>query len=874
MDPWDWTVDQVVTNLCHESDLWADWPTARRPDSSRFEQAIRREGVDGATLLNGVDAAVLKEELGVRALSERVAVTYVLEILRNGSVRYNSHRARNNLIEDLRPLKSVPTTPSTAVKRDPSATPVLRTGGPHIRAGEVLVEDRGRKRRRLQFQPHAHGESQAQSQPQPQAQIRGAHLSAQVANPQAYFGPSKVSLNDIFFDRVPAIPRSEGVEDESDSESDHVPTLATTGVTHGNRRFVSRRINHFLQTPTIVISKSRTIRYPYPKRLTHGTRYVTLFTRANGSVTVSRRDAVLIDHDVVEDVENTHEWDYLAEKWKQQAEDHELAPLGESDEDEGIYAGSLWSEIEEERIEREERKQKHRNSVAQDELVDCVEDCIKHLEERWTKDKLPLREQKAWSTWRKAMGRRQHYIEIARLNIAHLDGRIEKIKSDIYHDQWPTLEHVRKQCASLDVTVFDRLDNLWQIQIWSNPVPPFRPSGKPRSRPRKAPIKHSNDEESLTSESEWEESGGFESIDEICRGSPLPHRGRASADKAGIGGSDVRQTADEPFTTSGPDASDKHGRAMSEDSVLGLIGNVPDSSIGQSKYDFIDLTMSSPPADESEVYDESICQTSDDDYGDSPETASEEQISRWKYEKLEEQSDRKRIVMKLLHSLDTTVRRDVEKHFLPLKNYDLRDKVRVALGVIKRRVTTSKLLKDHELKSVLIAARIYVCWEDGSHRHFLSQIPFNILDSALKVSSFKDFYKFVQSIIHVHVDSDEDDPDTPRKKKRQVLQDREALQMRRTAQLRRDEGKEREQKLMLHLESNRLTEMSHDVIINPAKHDDEGFIYVNNHIGPRLKTHQVEGIRFLWREIITVGEGAPQGCLLAHTMGLGKTMQT
>jgi SNF2 family DNA or RNA helicase len=51
----------------------------------------------------------------------------------------------------------------------------------------------------------------------------------------------------------------------------------------------------------------------------------------------------------------------------------------------------------------------------------------------------------------------------------------------------------------------------------------------------------------------------------------------------------------------------------------------------------------------------------------------------------------------------------------------------------------------------------------------------------------------------------------------------------------------------------------------------EPIIYLDPKIGGKVKAHQVDGIRFMWRELMTDKKG--QGCLLAHTMGLGKTMQ-
>ncbi|KAH7418343.1 P-loop containing nucleoside triphosphate hydrolase protein, partial [Cadophora sp. MPI-SDFR-AT-0126] len=63
-------------------------------------------------------------------------------------------------------------------------------------------------------------------------------------------------------------------------------------------------------------------------------------------------------------------------------------------------------------------------------------------------------------------------------------------------------------------------------------------------------------------------------------------------------------------------------------------------------------------------------------------------------------------------------------------------------------------------------------------------------------------------------------------------------------------------------------------IINDAAELDQGHVYVNEEIGHRIKQHQVDGVRFMWNQIVAVGsERSMQGCLLAHTMGLGKTMQ-
>lgn len=74
---------------------------------------------------------------------------------------------------------------------------------------------------------------------------------------------------------------------------------------------------------------------------------------------------------------------------------------------------------------------------------------------------------------------------------------------------------------------------------------------------------------------------------------------------------------------------------------------------------------------------------------------------------------------------------------------------------------------------------------------------------------------------------------------------------------------------LLHKNLIRGSNQDAKVYINQGKTEDQDFVEVNEHIASRIKPHQIEGINFLWREIVGAGEGV----LLAHVMGLGKTMQ-
>jgi SNF2 family DNA or RNA helicase len=64
-----------------------------------------------------------------------------------------------------------------------------------------------------------------------------------------------------------------------------------------------------------------------------------------------------------------------------------------------------------------------------------------------------------------------------------------------------------------------------------------------------------------------------------------------------------------------------------------------------------------------------------------------------------------------------------------------------------------------------------------------------------------------------------------------------------------------------------------DKIINPLHTPDQEPIPIEANIAQRMKPYQLDGAQFLWREL-TGDPDRAQGCLLAHTMGLGKTMQS
>ena len=115
---------------------------------------------------------------------------------------------------------------------------------------------------------------------------------------------------------------------------------------------------------------------------------------------------------------------------------------------------------------------------------------------------------------------------------------------------------------------------------------------------------------------------------------------------------------------------------------------------------------------------------------------------------------------------------------------------------------------------------------------------------------------------------------TPHKKRKyQVQESQEARDIRQNAQQRVRERDARQRELKRQLEKKGLNdEDPSSMIINAGKLNDQNFVFLNPKIGARIQPHQKEGVQFMWRELVT-DDKSLQGCLLAHTMGLGKTMQ-
>lgn len=264
------------------------------------------------------------------------------------------------------------------------------------------------------------------------------------------------------------------------------------------------------------------------------------------------------------------------------------------------------------------------------------------------------------------------------------------------------------------------------------------------------------------------------------------------------------------------------------------------------------------------------------------------EISRVPWDILEENRDRKRILAKLVRGLPDEERTDMTKkipHFLwPL----LRKYVNKALRSFANNQVYVRGVDESDQRLVQRAATLYISWVNC--RHYVKEGILRADISKARYDTEAGFRKFHDELGRCLIafdgwvrnesagtgseepsldGDDEQGPNTPhRKRKKEIKESQEVKRNHETAQLRVAVQDEQRKRLERRLESMGLSDSDP---MHQAVSFGNPIIYLSPHIGRRIKPHQLSGIQFMWRELIE--DEKRQGCVLAHTMGLGKTMQ-
>lgn len=293
---------------------------------------------------------------------------------------------------------------------------------------------------------------------------------------------------------------------------------------------------------------------------------------------------------------------------------------------------------------------------------------------------------------------------------------------------------------------------------------------------------------------------------------------------------------------------------------------------------------------------------------------------------LEERRDRKRLLIWILSKYKASQRQAALEIMKSMSFHSMQAYIWKALRTYKGHSWRIRGQDTDSSDSLMLIAAFYVCWTIPARLDPVTGIFIEHLETAIAdKEGFYPFYRFLVDCLHrfqalsdfetasqypqnttskkrvekfsegdevgisgtprktrveqLSQDLEQSSYATSQKKRKYVVQEsQEAIALRSHAQSRTKEIERRRKTLNLRYQKMGLNdEDPTHVIVNPGKEEGQEFIYLNPKIGERIQPHQKEGVQFMWRELTAdpkklQGDNL-QGCLLAHTMGLGKTMQ-
>jgi SNF2 family DNA or RNA helicase len=634
------------------------------------------------------------------------------------------------------------------------------------------------------------------------------------------------------------------------------------------------------------------------------------------------------------DQELGDEFMYLLARHPPRPDDEDvLALYGDSGED-GEFDEETWHEMEKDKAEDKESTQSQ-GSLPLPEIHSIIDKAIQEFQTNWQQEKLAKVQAKAFRLWNKANRecRVQNVIATAEFWIRRLDKSIAKLREAIARETWPNAQALHKQCQSLEESVFQQEEHKYNIMILRSKTAPPRPHRRSLKHTISRPVNLSEGDILLDSESDVsmsnfiddddarsnltalqrtpikksDSAGASDDSEHVI--SPLMRRGKGK--KAQANSVDPRKN---PFVDVRSTSSAK-SLSSGADSGLDLPAALPKSryeNLGHDKSMPIELMTSSEPSTPAKT---GVSEMSgvypNDDEEHEPSTPSRvtvtvaplvldvEAIRRMPWEAIENKSDNRRALAKAVYSMQAQKALQVRDF---LKQYAanteaLQNFLRQGFAsILNRSPNIEGVVKSHwgaaQITTLLFAS---YCLATRMLREPSIEKDRVLKAQALIVPGVASFLKALREILRhypprelsrkgkrtssttgsQHTASWTSDSESPNPQQMSARKRRRLIKESVTAKSSQLLGQQRlqEQAQRTAIMKLKFQDIPRNMM-DPAGHAigmREPIIYLDPKIGEKVKDHQVNGIRFMWRELMT--DENKQGCLLAHTMGLGKTMQ-
>ncbi|KAL2164509.1 hypothetical protein VTH06DRAFT_3725 [Thermothelomyces fergusii] len=899
-DPFLWEEDRVVQELCTGNRSWKAPAAKRLPDPVALEAKLREGGVDGQTLLTYGDEFGFDQlwtALGVKKLPHQLSLKDAITQLRKRSKRYREWKAQQ------------------------------------LAANQLLDEEEHDSEVRPHPDEPADLEHVGQVAPVPQPDDvnvtpdLGARLPQLVISSQGVLSPTVSASIDRGLPTSQVVQAAQENTEEPPSKKRRIAPMNISSNPTGNSAFaiiptegdVLLKADLLLRDPGgTVLQDDESSGFLGPGIL----RPTQLFEPELWDATdLAERDFVLLPRKLpagrriqVSAAMKRFLRASLVDRLRMSGHGHEEeSEYGPSD-DESVDS-ETWREYQQEEAERAIEAAKDADDerlLRKEEVAEAVRIAIQELEARWVIEKKPKYDLKAFKTWQDARRNpnRAAFIESAKRELDHFAGRIARYTRHIIDQPWTVKNDVQRKASDyLEASVFGKKRQAWLIDVVESPIRPPKPSTLPRPRPKRAePSAVVDHEEILTSDSD--DLGSFiEHDDDVA---PILHEEEmdidseppeqqapapASSDRAPAGSPDGE--ADASFSAASNDLTSNPltpGRARSEQLSVAETPHRTDAS----GLEIIEIESSPSPTKQ-------IDKVPGLDDLDSLEKIGEIGIEYWQKNK-----DPERLVVAVLCGWSDTKRKTVYEAIKDRDHPDIWAKY--VAPVLDSREDLSLTTAGLETFSL---CRLFDAYASKSAKRSSSSVLRSITRNRIKREGnlFAGFCALLKRVLPIFLrlsprtptravpqtpnnqehsgrtpakaqespdnpsasdESSSDDQAVPSANKRRRVKRRDAH----AAKVRSDVLKRNEELARRTRElRERLAKQGPDsnknarLIVNETKEsDDQALIYINDHIGSKIKDHQIEGVRFMWNQVV-VESTVRQGCLLAHTMGLGKTMQ-
>ena len=782
---------------------------------------------------------------------------------------------------------------------------------------------------------------------------------------QSYLGTSSFSVDQIFYGETPL---NHEVNHEMSKENSWQLISATnsnefkllnTPFSNGQRLYVYDRVRHYLfsERCRAFIVKQRAFRIPYSDKLGRKNQplSITMFSDASGKIIASRKDRMKIpvatlhpqDFRSLEisglplrqnEEDETH-WDYL-NKWNHRYDNGQTwSTYGDSESDRDDLEMSQKSR--EERRKLGGRKNHAKVKKLSPSTVDAIIEMQKEqMLKQWALVQEPRLLRKALWFWKISRKKKNLHARVDSFTTEaeYLEWRLANIVRKIQAAEWSSALQVKRQCKSMEQTIYRRKELMWKIEILQLPnAPEQKPSVSTKSRvpneknilPHAKKDEHTNDEDSISDLNDFIDDESISGVSNNKVDDEVPNHIDDETDGSFASFRSCRsKSISRGFSnTNGTDTEVKHEPSHDLISIRRRPFTTPSQKAQNTEQlNIIDLTQMSDSneADDPHEANDSLKQSLtepprfkmppmasaignlDSKSSESriwsmsilPDLRDVKKIQQLDVDLLIERNDRIRLLIWIISHVSHSRREKVLAAIRDETVEELQSDIWAGLKALKSSSLRIRGIKKHESDVLMLLASWFVCWTVPVKPSPKSGIISAHISFAISQKrEFYHFYKALEESLDYYDSnfalSDEIVTDMKLKKKRKIRDDfddhesslqstrwkkrkyvvpesQEALDIRSNAHQRVRERDLRQAQLKDRFRAMGVNEDdSSKVVVNTGKLDDQDFIYLNPTIGNRIQRHQQEGLQFMWREVVAGG----QGCLLAQTMGLGKTMQ-